>query len=104
MASNVYQIVRDAIVNKRQIVERYNDFVREMCPHCIGKGKNGQEMALFFQFAGGSKSGLPPEGEWRCIDLRELTDVTAREGQWHTDDSHKKSQTCVKQIDVEVAH
>lgn len=104
MASAVYQIVRDAIVNKRQIVGHYKDHQREMCPHCIGRGKDGQEMALFFQFAGGSSSGLPPEGEWRCIDLRELTNVSARAGQWHTGASHKKSQTCVKQIDVEVPH
>lgn len=104
MPSAVYQIVRDAILSKRQIVGTYDGHVREMCPHCIGRNKEGGEQALFFQFAGGSKTGLPPGGQWRCFDLTKLQNVSARDGQWHTGPSHTRPQTCVKQVDVEVAH
>lgn len=104
MASATYQIVREAIQNKRQIVGNYDGYVREMCPHCIGKSKDGGEQALFFQFAGGSKTGLPPGGQWRCFDLSRLQNVAAREGQWYSGPAHTRPQTCVKQVDVEIAY
>jgi hypothetical protein len=104
MASNVYQIVRAAIAAKKQILATYQGLPREMCPHCIGLNKNDGEQALFFQFAGESKSGLPPGGQWRCLDLSELSNVISRDGPWHSGDSHKKPQTCVKDIDLEVSH
>ncbi len=100
----VYAIVRDAIANKKQVTATYNGYVREMCPHCIGRGKDGSEYALFFQFAGGSKTGLPPGGEWRCIKLDQLMDVASKAGPWHTAQAqHSKPQTCVKEVDLEVA-
>ena len=103
MASATYNTVRAAIAAKRQVVANFGGHLREMCPHCIGLGKNGEEQALFFQFGGGSSSGLPPGGEWRCIPLSGLSNVQARDGPWHSGDSHKKPQTCVKDVDLEVA-
>lgn len=103
MTSSTYNLVRQAIAQKRQVVAAYQGHIREMCPHCIGRGKEGQEQALFFQFAGGSASGLPPGGQWRCLELSALTNVQIREGEWHSGPSHKKPQTCVKDVDLEAA-
>lgn len=102
MSSANYAIIRDAIQHKKQIIATYDGLVREMCPHCIGRNKEGAEQALLFQFAGGSKKGLPPGGQWRCLELSKLSNVSSRDGPWHTGQSHQKPQTCVKQIDVEV--
>jgi len=102
--SPTYQPVRQAIIDKRIVIATYDGFVREMCPHAIGTGKDGGEQALFFQFAGGSRRGLPPDGQWRCIPIGGLSSVSIRHGQWHTGPDHTKQQTCVKQIDIEVAH
>lgn len=99
--ATVYQIVRQAIIDKKQIIATYTGHVREMCPHAIGT-KNGREQALFFQFAGGSSSGLPPEGEWRCIPIAGLSNVSVKDGPWHTGANHSKVQSCVDTIDVEV--
>jgi hypothetical protein len=104
MASNVYQIVRDAIAANKQILATYQGLTREMCPHCIGLSKDGREMALFFQFAGESKSGLPPGGQWRCLDLGELSDVRSRAGPWHTGERHKQQQYCVEQVDLDASN
>lgn len=104
MPSVTYQIVRDAIQTKKQVIGTYDGYVREMCPHCVGIGKNGGEQALFFQFAGGSKSGLPSGGQWRCFELSKLENVSARDGQWFTGPVHTRPQTCVKQVDIEVAY
>jgi hypothetical protein len=67
--AGTYALVRQAIIDKQQIVATYKGHVREMCPHAIGT-KNGRQQALFFQFGGTSSSGLPPGGEWRASRLR----------------------------------
>ena len=52
-------VLRDAIVNKRQITCTYQGHFREICPHVIGGGKDGNAMVLSFQFSGQSSKGLP---------------------------------------------
>jgi hypothetical protein len=99
--SDTYAVVRQAILDRWQIVATYRGHRRELCPHVIGT-KDGCERALFFQFAGSSSSGLPPGGEWRCIPLDGLTDVGSRDGRWHTMAS-TRPQTCLDVVDVEVA-
>jgi hypothetical protein len=97
---DAYSIVRQAILDKDQIVATYQGHRRELCPHVIGT-KGGRRQALFFQFGGSSSSGLPPGGEWRCMPIDGLGDVTSRSGQWHTG-AHTRPQTCVDDVDVEV--
>lgn len=102
--SSPYALIRDAILNKRQVIAVYNGHLREMCPHVLGR-KHGREQALFYQFAGTSSSGLGPPGSgenWRCIPVGKLTDVSVKEGPWHTAPTHSRPQTCVDEIDVDV--
>lgn len=101
--SDVYSLVRQAIVDKEQIIATYKGHVREMCPHVIGM-KNGRPQALFFQFGGTSSSGLPPDGEWRCIPIEGLDRVVSQAGEWHSAPNHSQPQTCVDIIDVEVVY
>lgn len=104
LASNVYQIFRDAIANKQQIVCTYRGLRREVCPHALGLNTKGTEQVLTFQFAGDSSSGLPPGGEWRCMLLSEVTGAQTRGGPWHTGATHGRPQTCVKVVDIEVSY
>ena len=99
---DVYQTIRSAIQDRKQVVATYQGHVREMCPHVIGYGPTGIAQALFFQFAGGSSRGLPPGGMWRCLRLADLSDVETRNGEWHTGPRHSQPQTCVRQVDLEV--
>jgi hypothetical protein len=99
-----YNLIRNAIINKQQVIATYNGYVREMCPHVLGL-KNGRQHALFYQFAGGSSKGLDPSNprvNWRCVFVDELSNVSVREGLWHSADNHSRPQTCVGTIDVEV--
>jgi hypothetical protein len=82
------------------VVATYNGHVRELCPHVLGT-KNGRRQALFFQFGGGGSKPLAPGGDWRCIPIDGLTDVTVRDGPWHTGSGHSEPETCVDEIDVE---
>lgn len=101
---NVYELVRNAILNKKQVLATYNGYHREMCPHVLGT-KNGRQQALFYQFGGESSSGLSPAGSknnWRCVFLDQLQNVSVRDGEFHTAPNHSRPQTCVDVIDVEV--
>lgn len=101
MPSAEYQAIREAMENMQQVTCMYQDRRREICPHTLGY-KNGQEKVLGFQFAGDSSKGLPPGGEWRCMFVEQISNVTARNGQWYTRDDHLRPQTCVDDIDLEV--
>ena len=104
MNSSVYQLIRDAILKKQQVIATYKRHRREMCPHVIGT-KNGREKALFYQFGGTSSSEAIVAGSpdnWRCIFIDGLSEVTARNGEWHTANNHSSPQTCVDNVDVEV--
>ncbi|WP_197410991.1 hypothetical protein [Novosphingobium sp. FSW06-99] len=55
-----------------------------------------------FQFGGQSSKGLPLGGEWRCMSIDEITQVTVIDGPWHSQNSHIKPQTCIDQVEYEV--
>ena len=106
MSSSIYQVIRNAILNKQQVIATYDGFHREMCPHVIGL-KSGIEQALFYQFAGDTSKGPIREqtkNNWRCITISKLTNVSVKDGEWHTFESHSRPSTCVDTIDVEVAY
>lgn len=105
MSSQAYATIRNAILKKLQVVATYQGHVRHMCPHVIGT-KNGKEQALFYQFGGTSSSGpIVPDStaNWRCIPLDGLSVITVRDGPWYTAGNHSRDQTCVDNVDVEVA-
>jgi hypothetical protein len=101
MPTSTYRLFRRAILGRKQITCVYNRCYRELCPHVLGH-KGGQEKALTFQFAGESTSGLPPEGEWRCLFLADVRDVRIRDGAWHTGPRHTQTQACVDEVDLDV--
>ena len=41
---NTYELIKDAILNKKQITAVYDGYYREMCPHALGT-KNGKQQA-----------------------------------------------------------
>jgi len=100
---SVQDLILTAIQNKLIVTATYQGKLRIMCPHVIGD-KDGTLNALFFQFAGESKSGLPPGGQWRCVHVDELSDVSIAPGEWHTGPDHTRPQTCVDEIIAEVTY
>lgn len=103
--ASAYTMIHEAIQNKRIITATYKGHYREMCPHVLGH-KRGRPHALCYQFGGNSKSGLAPAGSgdnWRCVFVDELQNVKVQDGEWHTAPNHSRPQTCVDQIDIEVA-
>jgi len=96
-----YSLIRQAISDKRQVRATYQGRAREMCPHALGT-KAGRRQALFFQFAGESNRGLLPGGDWRCLPVDGLTDISLQEGAWYTDERYGDVQACVDEVDIAV--
>jgi hypothetical protein len=94
-----YTLFRNAILAEQQVMCRYDDRVRELCPHIIGTNKSGEEVVLAWQFAGDSSGPLP---QWRCLKLAGVSDAHARNGRWYEGGSHRTTQTCVSAIDLDI--
>lgn len=102
MRSLDYLLLRKAVLERKQVFCVFQGLPRELCPHVLGDGKLGEEKLLSFQFGGRSSSGLPPGGQWRCMAISEMSNITVRDGDWHTGSTHLRPQTCVKIVDVAV--
>jgi hypothetical protein len=89
------------MADRKQILCLYDGYPRELCPIILGHN-NGQEVALTYQFAGQSKSGLPSGGQWKCLRLSKIADVQLRDGPWQAGASHKRPQPCVEIVDLDV--
>lgn len=84
MSADDYSLIRQAIQTKLQVHATYKDRRREMCPHALG-------------------TKLEPGGEWRCLPVDDLSDVSLREGAWHTEHRYGRArQTYVDEIDAAV--
>lgn len=106
-----YLLLKDAILNKKQVLAKYEDDkdFRQMCPHLLGHNEKGEACCLFFQFAGPSSHPVYPitdpraRQNWRCMLLSQLTEVTTREGTWYSLNWHTKDQECVAEVDTKLA-
>ncbi|MTD93501.1 hypothetical protein GIW81_04025 [Hyphomicrobium sp. xq] len=101
MPSATYTLIRKAILAERQVTCHYNGHYRELCPHILGH-TNGEEKLLAFQFGGESSKPLPRGGEWRCLLVAGMRDVETRGGPWHAGSSHRTTQRCVADIDLDI--
>ena len=93
-----------AIRKKLIVTATYQGLHRVMCPHVIGYKNSTKLNALFFQFAGDAKKGLPLEGQWRCCRVSELSNVEIGPGEWHTGPEDTRPYNCVDVIIAEVGY
>ncbi len=101
MPSHTYTLFQQAMLHQQQILCTYDGYFRELCPIILGHTQ-GQERALTYQFAGGSRTGLPPSGQWRCLFLSKVSNVQLRDGPRRTGASHMQPQGCVEEVDLDV--
>ena len=99
--SAAYKLFEQAMTSRKQVLCSYDEYHRELCPVILGH-TNGQEVALAYQFAGQSKSQLPPQGQWKCFLLSKVSNIQLRNGPWHAGSSHIRPQGCVKTVDLDV--
>ncbi len=101
LPSRAYALFSRAMLTQKQVLCVYDGFARELCPIILGHSK-GRETALTYQFAGQSRSGLPADGEWRCLLLDKISKVRLRDGPLRSGDAHRRPQGCVEIVDLDV--
>lgn len=98
--SDANSLIRRAIEEKTCLEGVYAGHRRQLCPHVLGT-KQGRPRVLCFQYGGTSSRGLAPGGDWRCLPLESLTEVTSVTGGWRTK-PRSLPQTCVDVVELEV--
>jgi hypothetical protein len=82
----------------------YDSFPRLVCPHLLGKNKDGQLRVLCYQYGGESESGLQPVGSpanWRCMAVEKLSGVELLDGSWRTAPNHSRPASCIADADID---
>jgi hypothetical protein len=100
MPSANYQLFEQAMRERRPIVCMYDGHPRAICPIILGHS-DGVEKALTFQFEGSGSDG-PVRGDWKCFFLAKVDNAEIVDGPWRSGGSHKTSQKCVKDVDLDV--
>jgi hypothetical protein len=95
-----YDLLRQAIRQRQPVIAFYEGRVRHFCPHVLGT-KRGEARVLAFQYAGGSATGLPAGGEWRCMRVQGLTAIRLHKGPWRAGTGLTRGQACVDTVDIE---
>jgi hypothetical protein len=67
---DIYRLVWTGVRNKKPLEASYHGRLRRLCPHRLGRNREGELRALCYQYDGDSESGLEATGSpanWRCI-------------------------------------
>lgn len=100
MPSANYQLFARALRERRPLACLYGGYRRVLCPVILGH-TGDEEMALTYQFAGDSSSGLPRGGQWKCLRLARVENPQLQDGPWRTGASHGRPQACVETVDLD---
>jgi hypothetical protein len=100
MPSRTYRLFIEAMAARKPLVCIYQGHPRTICPIILGH-TDGEEKALTWQFEGSSSRG-PVRGQWKCLSLAEVGNVEIIDGPWCSGGEHRQSQTCVKEVDLDV--
>ena len=96
-------VIGVAIAGKIPLRAIYDGRERLLCPHMLGRAKEGQVRVLCLQIGGESASGLRREdGDWRCLALEKFNSVRPVEEPWRTAGSSLRRPKCIDQVELEV--
>jgi hypothetical protein len=100
MRSANYELFAEAMAVRKPVVCMYQGHPRAICPIILGH-TDGAEKALTYQYEGSGSRG-PVRGQWKCLTLSEVRDAEIIDGPWRSGDRHSQSQSCVKDVDLDV--
>ena len=100
------RLIRGAIIGKLPLRAMYDGGVRLLCPHMLGRNREGHVRILCLQIGGESTRGLQRKdglGDWRCLALEKFSGLALAEAAWQTAGSSLRRPKCIDQIELEVA-
>jgi hypothetical protein len=95
-----YQLVRQAILDRRCASALYEDYIRVFCPRAIGKDKDGAAVVEAFQYGGGHPDGLSSGGTWCCFHVNGLDWISVNGDAWRTGGDSERHSDQVVDVDV----
>jgi hypothetical protein len=95
-----YQLLRQAILDRRCASALYEDYVRVFCPRTIGKDKDGATVVEAFQYGGGRPGGLPSGGEWCCFNVNGLDWIFVNGDVWRLGAEKVRHSGRVVDVDI----
>jgi hypothetical protein len=101
---DIYRLIWTAISTKHPIEAMYQGRRRLLCPHRLGRNRNGALRVLCYQFGGDSKSGLQHSNSsdnWRCLVVEKLSRVRLLDDAWRTAPNHSRPAPCVVDADID---
>ncbi len=103
VAATMLGLIRDAIKFRRQLTFDSTGHHRVACPHILGT-KNGEWHLFVWQINNDSSKGFKPhEQRWRCIEVADISNIQAQDGEWHRGWTAGKGKlSCVDTIDTSV--
>jgi hypothetical protein len=66
----IYRLVWAAAANKQPIEAVYQGRLRLLCPHRLGRNREGQVRVICYQYGGDSGSGLQPVGSPEIVSAQ----------------------------------
>jgi len=97
------EILEQAIRGRKCVTGLHRGTERHFAPHAIGFTSDQVPAAFVFQYGGETSSQLPSRGDWRCLHLRDLSDLRLNDHRWRTFPNYSLAeQTCLKEIALAV--
>ena len=101
--TSTYHLVRQAIVDRCCLTAVHLGEVRHFVPHSLGLDRSDRPKVLAFQYAGGTTTILPPDGDWRCFAIGDLVDVRRNGDPWKISRAfYRRANRCVMKVDISV--
>jgi hypothetical protein len=101
---DLYRLLWTAVSKKKPIGATCDGRRRLLCPHRLGRNKEGKLRVLCHQYGGGSQSALEISGSpanWRCLVLEKLSNVKLLDEAWRTAPNHSRPASCVVEADID---
>lgn len=100
MSTRSYELIKQAIEQKKQLSLQYHGYTRTLCPYVLGTNKIGKERALAL-LVRNTPSG-PLAGGWECLDLDHVWNVKFAEGAWVAAPSGDRPDCDIPNVAIDV--
>lgn len=98
--SGTMDLVRAALREQRRMEFRYQDLLRQVEPHTLGRMKDGTLVLLAWQVTGDSRRGPPPG--WRNFFVAEIAQPAIRDERFTPRNDYRPGKIRLREIIAEV--
>ncbi|NHN91845.1 hypothetical protein [Acetobacter sicerae] len=99
---SAYKTLREAIEKKSAVNFTLSGKAQSGSPHVLGKGDNVGKV-LMYRGEDAHEKRVPPQGEWSCIAVSDLSDVElAPDVPFHVGHPPEKHRAEIREVDIEL--